>query len=580
MDLIVTNVNPGVPLWTHFLLKKWEATVEMRPPGAGAGQPRPAPVGPSGLRITVDPGTGWLRLIVRASLELNHTTYQLLFIQQEFTVGADGALTAARWRKGSPDDAIGLQKGIPALHPLLTLSGGGTVGLDVRFLDITGLYTDLHGGSAWFRAMNHLRGTDRAVRVLASLGGHPLIWYAVVPATGAGLPLVKPALMIMPADYGAITYDNSLAGIQSSQNGVSVNQPGNYVQSGLEILARLLTEPLTDDRYRDLLASYIDLRRTFRGSPDALPGPLHHFRGVLSYLPGGPGKAPVPQYWDVPFGFERAISDQKYVLLQPLMNGGDGGVMLKPGLAGLTANAVMTVYTHGTALHADTLRVEKPVVVAYSQAGGNAFTAAGSNLDGVNGLVVFEAVYTNEFPRDDKGHYLLLGKDVIPKLLRKNVKVVVVGRWRDRPRSFLPDGKRLPGITVLPDEADYRLLDYPLPPDGKLASAHPLVRFRYSRLVDGKHDAALELILGSDQPGHIDYATTQSELAVDAAIAAYRKAGLGDDALVPRVFTADYYPDGAGAYYPHNLILAGGQSFDDRTRTYRGFLHEALRVIG
>lgn len=585
VQVTVANANPAVPLWTHFLLKTWTATVETRPQGAGAGQPRSVPVGPSGFTFTVDPGTAWLRLIVRASLELNRTTYQLLLIQQEFTVAADGTLSPARWRKGSPDDAIGLQKGIPALHPLLTLastgtgtggSGGSTVGLDVRFLDITRLYTDLHGGSAWYRTMNLLRGTDRTVRMLASLGGHPLIWYAAVPATSYALPVIKPALMIMPADYGAISYENSLSGLQSSLNGVSVVSDTN-TQSGLEILARLMTEPLTDDRYRSLLAPYIELRKTFRGDPDALPGPLHQFRGVLTYLPD---KDPVPQYWQVPFGFERAIHDQKYVLLQPLMNGGDGGVMLKPGLAGLTANAVQTIYSHGTTLNYDTCRVEKPVVMAYSQAGGNAFTSAGNNLDGVGGMVLFETVYTNEYPKDDKGHRLLLGKDVIPKLLRKKVKVVVVGRWHERPGSFLPDGRQLEGITVLPDKADYYLLEYPLPADGKLASAHPLVRHRYSRLVDGKHDAALELILGSEDTAQLDYPTTQRELAVDASIDRYRKAGLSDETIVQRVFPWKYYLDASGAYYAHNLILAGGQSFDDKTRTYRGFLHEALSAIG
>ena len=35
------------------------------------------------------------------------------------------------------------------------------------------------------------------------------------------------------------------------------------------------------------------------------------------------------------------------------MNGGDGGVLLQPRLDELTANAVRTVYTHGTTLDGD-----------------------------------------------------------------------------------------------------------------------------------------------------------------------------------------------------------------------------------
>ncbi|MEU1159562.1 hypothetical protein ABZ372_01560 [Streptomyces sp. NPDC005921] len=577
MRLAVVNANPAVPLWTHFLLQKWTATVETRAQGAGAGQPLPVPVGSTGFTVDLAPDTAWLRLVIDASVDVDRTTYPLLRIQQEFTVTPDGRLVPLGWRKGPAYDPLGRPKGIPALHPLLDVTGS-TVGLNVRFVDITDLYNALHGRSAWAQAMNLLRGTDRTIRALASLGGHPMVWYAVLPASTYRLPRIKPAIMIMPADYGAIYYENSLAGLRSSLHGVSVVTPDNNLQSGLEILARLLTEPLTDDRYEKLLGPYVELRKTFRGNPAALPGPLHHFRGVLSYLPG---KDPVPQYWDVPLGFERAIHDENHVLLVPLMNGGDGGVLLRPELDELTANAVRTVYTHGTTLDADNLAVDKPVVMAYSQSGGNAFTSAGNNLKEIGGLVLFEAVYTNEYPRDATNHQLMLGKDVIPKLLKENVKVVVIGRWRDRPRSYLPDGKLLRGITVLPDAADYYLLDYPLPPDGKLGSAHPVVALRYARLVDGKHDKPkLDLILGSQDPAHLDDPTAQSEAAVEASIAAYRKAGLSDESIVRRVFSMKYLPDQSGAYYLHNLILAGGQHLDAKTKTYRGFIQEALSLFG
>jgi len=574
--LTVVNANPAVPLWTHFLLRTWTATVETRAQGAGAGRPEPVTVGPSGFTVDLAPDTAWLRLVIAASADVDRTTYPLLRIQQEFTVTPDGGLVPLGWRKGPAYDPLGRPKGIPALHPLLNVTGS-TVGLDVRFVDITDLYNGLHGHSAWARCMNLLRGTDRTIRALASLGGHPLVWYAVLPASIYRMPRIKPAVMIMPADYGAIYYENSLAGLRSSLHGVSVVTEDNNLQSGLEILARLLTEPLTDDRYEQLLGPYIQLRGTFRGDPAALPGPLHHFRNVLAYLPG---KELVPQYWDVPLGFERAIHDEKYALLVPLMNGGEGGVLIRPGLDDLTAGALRTVYTHGSALEADSLAADKPVVMAFSQSGGNAFTSAGNNLKGIGGLVLFETVYTNEYPRDATNRRLMLGKDVIPKLLKENVKVVVIGRWRDRPRDFLPDGKLLPGITVFPDAVNYHLLDYPLPPDGKLSSAHPVVALRYSRLVDGRHDRAVDLILGSEDPAHVDAPTVQSEAAVEASIAAYRKAGLSDESIVRRVFSMKYLPDKSGAYYAHNLILAGGQHLDTRTRTYRGFIHEALRLLG
>lgn len=572
-QLIVDNANPTVPLWNHFLLTTWEATVEQRAAGDASGTPQPVKVGPTGFRVAITDGTAWMRVVIKAGLSLGGTMRPLLLIQQEFNLTPDGALTAAGWRKGPATDRLGLPKRL--LHPLLKLEGS-TLSLDVRFLDITDLYIQLHGGSAWFRAMNFLRRTDRAVRVLASLGGHPLVWYVVIPTSSAALPAVKPAIMIMPADYGAINYENSLKGLQSNLNGVSVNAPNNFIQSGLEILARILTEPVPDDKFTDLLADYVTLRKTFTGDPAVLPPPLHHFRGVLSYTPDGD---PIPQYWDVPLGFERAIYDEKYILLVPLMNGGEGGVLIKPGLKDLTTNAAQMLYTHSTVLTYDTLTVERPVVMAYSQSGGNAFTATGNNLADIRGLVLFEVVYMNDYPKDDHSHTLMLGKDVIPKLLQRGTKVVVIGRWREQPHRFLPGGKR-DGIIVLPNDANYYLLDYPLPPGKRLPDAHPVVRHRYSRLVDGKHDIALDQILGSEDPRTVDPPTIKSELAVDRAIDGYRKAGLTDDAIIRRVFSLKYLPDQRGAYYAHNLILAGGQTFFDATKTYRGFIHDALIALG
>ncbi|MFG3295183.1 hypothetical protein ACGF3G_41080 [Streptomyces sp. NPDC048179] len=87
------------------------------------------------------------------------------------------------------------------------------------------------------------------------------------------------------------------------------------------------------------------------------------------------------------------------------------------------------------------------------------------------------------------------------RALKENVKVIVIGRWRDRPRSYLPDGKLLRGVTVLPDAADYSLLDYPLPPVGKLGSARPVVALRYARLAEvlrrGLNGDAVDPLVGT-----------------------------------------------------------------------------------
>jgi len=460
MQIRVSNANRAVPLFKHFLLTRWHVTIEQRTAASGGTAPaEPMTQTNDGFTGMVDDSTRWLRLAVRASCVVGSATYELIHIKQDFNVPprADTTLEPLGWKKGAPSDPIGLYKGIPNLHPLLALNGNN-VTLDIHFVDVTDLYLDLHGRSPWFLAMNVLRGTDRTIRIMASLGGHPLIWYVTVPASCAGIPKVKPAVLVMPADYGAIFYDNSLPGIRTSTHGKSAGS----LQSGLETLCWTLTEPLTDERYNALLPRYVALRKTFSGPADDLPQPLHHFRGVLTYQPSS-GKL-VPQYWDVPMGVERAIHDEKYILMLPVMNGGEGGVLIQPGLRKRISNAINFLYSHGTTLHYESIDIGKPVLSTFSQSGDNVFTSADRNRDDIGGLVLFEPQYMNEhLPGEDRN--LTFGKAVVPELLRRSVKVVVVGRYRERPRKYLPDGQA-DGILTLPDAANYHLLAYPLPTSG------------------------------------------------------------------------------------------------------------------
>jgi hypothetical protein len=174
---------------------------------------------------------------------------------------------------------------------------------------------------------------------------------------------------------------------------------------------------------------------------------------------------------------------------------------------------------------------------------------------------------------------LVLGKKVIPELIRRGVKVVLVGRYKDMPRKYLPNGDGT-GIIKYPDEANYNLLAYPFSAGRPLRAAHPLLKLRYSRLVDGRHDKAIDVILGSDDPRTIDEKTVATELKIDEIIAAYRKAGMSDEALVQRVFSGKYLTDSSGGYYLHNLIFFGGQVTDPTTGSYRGFIDSALEAIG
>lgn len=572
MDLIVTNHNTGIPLFSHFLLSEWMLSIEERT--AQGSTPTRTQVGsPSaqGWRVTLAEATTFVRLAVTGSFVNGTQRKTLVLIQQDLTVDRTrGIFEVKGWKKGPVSDPIGMQKIRPLLHPLLVEIPGG-VGINLHFVDITDLFLDWHGSSYWWRALNLLRRRSQKICVLASLGGHPLIWYVVVPDVCAPLATQKPVVMVMPADYGAIYYGNSLQGAKTAAQGKSYNNS----QSGLEVLLRLLLEPVNDDRYRRLLPAYVKLRGSFVRNGPNIPPPLHHFRSVLTYKPtGGP---PHPEYWDTPCGLERAMEDQQSLLFLPVMNGGEGGVLIKQGLHGRVSNAVHVIYTQTHHLHYDSIDVARPVLMAFSQSGGNVFTAADHNEDGIRGLVLLEPNYMNAYVKGED-RTLTLGRKVISRLLKRKVKVVVCGRHVERPFKYLPGGKT-DGIHTLPEQAEYHVLAYPLPVAGTIKSLHPLVDHRYARLLHPGKDVAVKEILESSDLSIFEFDASESEVKIANWIASQRKAGATDVMLVQTVFHGGYEKDEDGAYYPHSLVLTGGQAFDVRTATYRTFLHESLRII-
>lgn len=205
------------------------------------------------------------------------------------------------------------------------------------------------------------------------------------------------------------------------------------------------------------------------------------------------------------------------------------------------------------------------------------FTAADRNQDGVRGLVLLEPQYVNKY-LDNEDHNLTLGRKVLPRLLDRSVPVFICGRYVERPHKYLPDG-RADRIHTLPKRSQYHVLAYPLPKTGTVASLHPLVAHRYSRLLHGSRDAAVDEILGSTDPTTFDQETVDAELRIDAWIDRRRKSGATDEHLVRTVFSPEYEPDMGGAFYPHSLVLTGGQSFDTSTNTYRTFINEALLAL-
>ncbi|MEQ1741960.1 MAG: hypothetical protein ABL869_05610 [Candidatus Nitrotoga sp.] len=565
-------------VWEHFLLKGAEAIIKL-PVGNPVKMVKVADV----FRGEIPDTNEWIDLVLSAAFKYNGTEYPLLKIAQRFQVvrrnNVATSLSALTWQKMTPGQSAGFVKATPPLHPLLRLSGT-TVEVALEFVEITGLFNAIHGDTPWYSALHLLKGTNRQIHVLAALQGHPFVWYVVVPQSVADKKELQPNLLIYPADYGGIHYvANSLEGITTPNHNTSV---GN-IQCGGETLFSFLTKPISDKDYEDKLEEYLRQTNRFKNRSGRKPPPLHHLREVLGY--GLTGSLPVPKYWDIPFGFEQGLSDKQQILIVPQISGGDGGICIKKGLKALVENAIFFVYTHSNTLHYDEISVNKLILTCYSESGGNIFTASKSNLSDIKAIICFEPQYMNEHlsGKDRNGNpwtenrNLSLGKEVIPLLLEKNSKVVLIGRHKHGwEAKYLPKGVNPASLVLLPNDANYGILDYPEPSKSYNLAASPVLVRRYSRLLKPTADNVVNKIRsGETEP--IDYASTGKEAQVDDFIAKQRKDGLTDEQLIKKVFTPSYNDDTSGGYYTHNFIVSCGQELESGG-TILKFFHHALNL--
>jgi hypothetical protein len=573
MDLLVKSPPGRPPIWDHFLMRETQVTVRLGVGGAVNEMPMQFAGGV--FRATIPADAITVDLSIQTRLRQNGKTYSLLTIIQRFQVRADAGqvtgLTAGYWQKIVPGQAMGLAKTVPPLHPLLA-QDGNTITVSLEFVDITELFNDLHGDTPWFSILDLLAGTQRTIRVLAALRGHPFVWYVVIAAAAAGQKAMQPNLLYYPADYGGITYlPDRMEGLSTPNHDTSV---GN-IQCGGETLFSFLTRPLADADYKTRIARYLQLTARFKNRPGRKPPALHHFREALSYTASG-GKL-VPNYWEVPFGFENAIQRHRQLLLIPQVNGADAGFAKREGLKSIAESAINTIYTNSNILTYETLEFQKLILTCYSQSGGNVFTAARANLKDIRALVCFEPQYMNAYLKgEDKS--LALGKDVIPLLLRDGQKVAIIARRRQGwDRKYLPERVSPGDLILLPDDRNYTLLDYPDPSRPYDPFRSPVLARRYSRLLKPKSDPVLDEILGGDS-ANVDLASAQEEAKVEDIIAAMRKRGLNDEQMVKAVFTSDFNVDDSGGYFTHNFIVASGQPKSDGSTL--NFFDLALSQIG
>ena len=158
MDIVIGSAGGKAPIWDHFLLQDFEVKIKYIDDKYVAPEVKLQRVAGK-YNWTLLPGVVSFDLTLQASFRFSGTAYPLLKIVQTFGVasGAEPTITPLRWQKLRPDQAVGLAKGIPATHPLLSVTGRA-ITVDIDFVDISRLFNDIHGNTPWYMAIDLLKG--------------------------------------------------------------------------------------------------------------------------------------------------------------------------------------------------------------------------------------------------------------------------------------------------------------------------------------------------------------------------------------------------------------------------------------
>lgn len=484
----------------------------------------------------------------------------------------DYALAAGGWL-----DAAGRQRvANAAVHPLVDVANlaTGEVLLNTLMLDITPGWRQLHRNNRIYQVYDVLsRGRGLTFKVFAHTAGIPMIWYAVVPNHLSGASPVSPHMFLQPAD----------------------NREGQSPADDEEYLLR-------NDRYFDgdggtlmryLLPPIPDVLVPSMGPPVLDPKLL---RNVVNFrkatLKGRETGEITTDHWNIGAGLQKAFEHNgggapAQFLLVPQRVGtatspksGSYGGAVTGHLPSVT-NALFGLIESNTDLTLSggdiVLRRDKLVISAYSESGFDLWNASRANQDALKAIIGIEPQNVNSIqndyrPEDDDGTLMgappLIGKDVIPALLKRKVLVYVIGRHHLHYGPQIADPSKLHRLPQQP-AAVFRY-----PPD---PSVNDFIKYRVHRI-----------LVPSDDPMLLP-----DEAAILAAMAAR---GITGAAVLPKIFgkkgnedgrDTRLPDDGVARWYSHHFALSGGDEAHldpsgiyGKPVTYRTWFQVAVHEIG
>ena len=517
-----------------------------------------------------------LQMTYKVERTFDGKSFTLLQIKQVFIASAvdPNAVATATYAltPGSWEDAVQRKRvSNSAIHPLIefSLTTPGKITLKVAMLDLSDAWAHLHReNDRYKRHALRSAGTGLAFKVFAYVGGAPLIWYCIVPNHLAAVPEVSAHVFFSPADNAIEQDDEDEKYLGRSSSG--------FKTDGLALL-KYITPPIPDTDV-EKLKPQIELADTFRN--------VVGFEFVRD-KGGNTTSTITPLHWAIGAGFQRGFmhiggGKPAQFLLLPQRRGSHGWAITDQ-LKSATNSVTDVLQTNTTLLSppSDVLIGKGAMVLScYSESGVDLWYASKANQSNVKAIVAIEPqnlnVLENDYrkKRDAEGKVYVdtsmppapLGKDVIPLLLNKNVKVFIIGRHGPA-QKYRPQIAEIAKLRLLPQDPA-AIFAYPPNPD-----ANDFVKYRVQRMVDPGSDP----LMRSEEWVVMLKLASKGISGGDALKAILRPISNVDDNTDPNV----------SQWYSHHFALTGGDEMKldpsglyGKPVTYRTFFQVAVHEIG
>lgn len=543
-----------------------------------------------------DPNIASVTFRFQASLNLTGEDFFTLKIIQAFRVQSETrngvlvvTLIPTEWFFEFLQDPLH-NFGRHGTHPLLRYDDAHkTLTLNCLVIDLTDFWMDTHKNN---RAYKHhalvWEKHEIDFRVLAHLGGPPLIWYVSVPVHLTFQDNISPHVFFSPTDngehqmifgadksgsFGEKDLEYVRAGARAAGGTVDFDRDG-------KTLMRYLLPPFDDDF---VLASEAAINA-------AAPRGGRVFRNTVittevTQAKFGFSQKPQPNVWNLFAGFEKAVVGDrvkpKQVLMLPQRPDpklGGNVFATSAHLQHIMHAAMNVLWTNSGAINQDadsrSLSIDKFILSGFSQSGVDLWDSAESNMGRLKAIIAIEPQNVNEITNKEGNK---LGAETIPKLLRNKVKVFLIGRHHTTKYRPNISADLLKAIRFLPDNPG-KIFKYPPDPE-----SHDFVRYRVARLKDFMVNPSADPLIEDREKQSLERA------ALSGGSGTLLYAQIFDDEhnkdFTPKV------PDGVDRWYSHQFALSGGQIMNlppdwktnglyGRPITYKTFFQQSVEEIG